>query len=156
KVDCGLCLREFDFPTASPGASDFSKWSYRVIGPFALPDYARGGYSAALAMRLFASLIGFENVLTWSAGQELTLDNATKVEADFILWHQRRHPFGHDRPTVTIFGEAKSFGRDVFKSDDIDRMKILAERFPGTVLVFATMKAPDELTSKEVRDIAKL
>jgi len=35
-------------------------------------------------------------------------------------------------------------------------MKILAERFPGSVLVFATMKGPDELTSNEVRGIAKI
>jgi hypothetical protein len=157
QVRCGLCLREFGFPITSPGLSDVSKWSYRVIGPFALPDYARGGYAAALAMRFFSSLIGFgEDGLTWSAGQELTLEDTTKVEADFILWHQRRHLFGHDRPTVTIFGEAKSFGKDVFKPDDIEHMKVLAERFPGTVLVFATMKAPDELVPNEVRGIAKL
>lgn len=157
RLQCGLCLREFAFPITSPGDSALAKWSYRVIGPFALPDYARGGYSAALALRFFSSLIGFhDDVITWSAGRELELDQQTKLEADFILWHQHRLVLGHDRASRTIFGEAKSFGRDVFKPDDVAHMKILAERFPGSVLVFATMKTPDELSNDEVREITKL
>ena len=117
----------------------------RLIGPFAFPNYAKGGYAAALAIRFFADVIS-ENgnsEVTWSSGQELVLPTSERVEADFMLWHQREKNFGINYPAETVFGEAKSFGRPgeaVFEQDDIDRMKLLAEEFPGSILVFATMK----------------
>ena len=65
-----------------------------------------------------------------------------------------------------MFGEAKSFrgetseekrgNRDAFQSDDVERMKKLALRFPGSILVFSTMKQADELSRDEVSRIAKL
>ncbi|MHB8736066.1 MAG: hypothetical protein ACYC6M_12270 [Terriglobales bacterium] len=157
-VTCGLCLQEFGFPITDPGGSKSARWSYRVIGPFALPDYAGGGYSAALAMRFLSEIAGerLENAVTWSAGKELTLEPKRKIEADFILWYRRRVSFGQDYPTEIIFGESKSFGRDVFKRDDIENMKRLAERFPGAVLVFATLKGPQDLSAAEVKAIGKL
>ena len=48
QMTCDLCLREFDFPIVEPSIASNSKWAYRLIGPFALPDYARGGYAASL------------------------------------------------------------------------------------------------------------
>ena len=155
---CDLCFKPFDFPITRPVDSKHSKWSYRVIGPFALPDYARGGYAAALAIRFFANVIDrmSRSAVTWSSGQELELPIGEKVEADFMLWYQRKAVLGTDRPTETVFGEAKSFGRDVFKQDDIDRMKLLAEAFPGSILVFATMKEATELSQEEINRIKKL
>lgn len=114
-----------------------------------------------------------DNAVTWSSGQELTFATGKKVEADFILWYQRRQTFGPDYPTEIVFGEAKSFGRDgsqhpsratgkaatkgdVIKQDDVERMKALAEAFPGAVLVFATMKEASELTNDEVARLRKL
>ena len=55
-----------------------------------------------------------------------------------------------------VFGEAKSLGKDVFKDDDIDRMKVLAEAFPGAILVFATLKESDQLSKNEIARIRKL
>lgn len=157
RLTCALCLREFGFPITDPGQSDHARWSYRVIGPFALPDYARGGYAAALAMRFFSEIIGdHDDALTWSAGQELTLGPTEKVEADFILWYQRKAMFGQDYPTDIAFGQAKSFGREVFEPGDIEKMKRLAQRFPGATLVLATMKQPQELSTAEVKSISKL
>jgi len=150
KINCGLCLREFGFPVINPSGRESSRWAYRLIGPFALPDYASGGYAASLAIRFFSEIIGYHNSkITWSSGQELTFQNGNKIEADFILWYQRTQIFGLDHPTEIVFGEAKSFGKIVFKDDDIMRMKHLAEAFPGAVLVFATMKEASELTSDE-------
>lgn len=157
KVNCSLCLREFGFPIINPSDSESSKWAYRLIGPFALPDYASGGYAASLAIRFFSEIVGHhDSKVTWSSGQELTFPSGKKVEADFILWYQRTEMFGLDHPTEIVFGEAKSFGRDVFKEDDVTRMKHLAEAFPGAVLVFATMKEADELTNDEVARLRKL
>ena len=173
KVSCSLCLREFGFPVLDPSGKESSRWAYRLIGPFALPDYARGGYAASLAIRFFSEVIGHNDAnVTWSSGQELTFPNENPIEADFILWYQRTEMFGTDHPTEIVFGEAKSFGRDgsknplrvagratkedVFTDDDVARMKRLAEKFPGAVLVFATMKVASELTGDEVRRIRKL
>jgi hypothetical protein len=155
---CDLCLKQFDFPITDPRKSKHSRWAYRVIGPFALPDYARGGYSTALAIRFFADVIGRINrsEITWSSGQELKLPSGKKSEADFILWHQRKQTFGPDYPTQIVFGEAKSFGKDVFKEDDVSNMKLLAESFPGAVIVFATMKEASELSEEEIKLIKKL
>lgn len=79
-----------------------------------------------------------------------------KVEADFILWYQRKQILEPDLPTEVIFGEAKSLGKDVFKDDDVNRMKVLAEAFPGSVLVFATLKEATQLSTNERTRIRKL
>jgi hypothetical protein len=167
-VDCGLCLRHFPFPDDDPSTSMRSRWAYRLIGPFALPDYARGGYAASLAIRFFSHILGRANRsdVTWSTGQELTLGPTERVEADFILWYQRKVMFGNDYPTDIVLGEAKSFrgdkvdeklGRpDAFESKDVERMQKLALRFPGSILVFATMKNGEDLTKEEIGRLAKL
>jgi len=157
-LNCDLCLKQFDFPITSPGDSNHSKWAYRVIGPFALPDYARGGYAASLAIRFFADVSGQMHMseVSWSSGQELSLPSGKKSEVDFILWNQRKQFFGPDYPTEVVFGEAKSFGKGAFKQDDVSKMKILAESFPGSVLVFATMKEATELSKEETARIRKL
>ena len=157
-VTCDLCLQKFAFPITNPGDSQYCKWAYRVIGPFALPDYAKGGYASALGIRFFSDVIGRANRVdvTWSAGQELTLATGKKIEADFILWYQRKQMFGTDYPTEIVFGETKSFGKDVFKDEDVTKMKTLGEAFPGAVLVFATMREAKELSKEEIGRIRKL
>lgn len=168
QMSCSLCLRQFRFPIIDPSASSNSRWAYRLIGPFALPDYANGGYAASLSIRFFSEIVGKHDRanVTWSAGQELELAPEDKVESDFILWYQRKVLSGNDHPTELVFGEAKSFRgetseekrakRDAFQADDVERMKKLAVRFPGSILVFSTMKQADELSRDEVARIAKL
>ena len=168
QMTCSLCLRQFGFPIIDPSASSNSKWAYRLIGPFALPNYAHGGYAASLSIRFFSEIIGRTDQadVTWSAGQELELAPKDKVESDFILWYQRKVLFGNDYPTDLVFGEAKSFrgetseekraNKDAFQADDIERMKKLAIHLPGSILVFSTMKRADELSREEVAKIAKL
>jgi hypothetical protein len=158
-LTCELCLKQFKFPITNPGLSDLCRWAYRVIGPFALPGYANGGYAAALAIRFFSNVItgGGDRVgVTWSAGQDLILPGNKKLESDFILWYQRKQLFGTDYPTEIIFGEAKSFDRDVFDDDDMRKAKLLAELYPGAILVFATMRDISEFSKKELRRIKKL
>jgi hypothetical protein len=157
-VTCDLCLQEFSFPLTRPGDSKHARWAYRVVGPFALPEYAKGGYAAALAIRFFAHVVGhFDRAnATWSTGQELTLTTGEKVEADFILWYQRKQSFGTDHRTQVVFGEAKSFGKTAFKEDDVERMRLLAELHPGATLVFATLKEAEELSEEEIGRIKKI
>lgn len=156
-IECGQCLQTFEFPTADPNNSRYSRWSYRLVGPFALPDFARGGYGAALTLRFFAVALGIGNDvrMTWSTGQELDFGDEGKIEADFMFWYQQTAILRNDHPTVTVFGESKSFGREVFEQVDIDRMKQIATRFPGSVCVFATMKDASELTDTEKARLRK-
>ena len=166
---CNFCIKPFDFPIIDPTNKKLSKWAYRVVGPFALPDNAQGGYAAALSIRFFSEIVGgFDYAgVTWSSGQELTLNTNKKVEVDFMLWYRRRKKiygtersffgnglpnFGLDRPTETVFGEAKSNRR--FEKKDVDNMKLLAEKFPGSILVFATMR--DGLSRSEINRIKEL
>jgi hypothetical protein len=157
-MTCDLCLREFDFPVAEPSNSKHARWAYRVIGPFALPEYAKGGYASALTVRFFAEVLGLSqsSEVTWTSGHELTMPNGKKAEADCILWYQRKHMFGTNHPTEIVFGEAKSFGKEAFKDRDVERMKSLATLFPGAVLVFATMKEANELSKQEILCIKRL
>ena len=153
---CSFCAKQFDFPITNPISGKYSRWAYRLMGPFALPDYAEGGYAAALGIRFFADIISRRNraAVTWSSGQELTLPIGDKVEVDFMLWYQREETLAINYPTEIVFGEAKSFGKEVFTPDDVNKMKLLAEAFPGSTLVFATMK--DRLSQKEINRIRRL
>ena len=171
-LTCSLCFKQFDFPITTPLGAH-SKWAYRVVGPFALPDYAKGGYASALAIRFFADVVGgFDQAgVTWSSAQGLKLCTDKKVEVDFMLWYQRRKKiygtersffgnglpsFGLDRPTEIVFGEAKSFAKSAFKQDNVDNMKLLAEAFPGSIMVFATMREETDLSKEEINRIKKL
>ena len=135
-----------------------------------MPNYADGGYAASLAIRFFADVVGAfdEAEVTWSSAQKLEFPTGDMVETDFILWYRSRDTFGAEQslfrsgrpifrsglPTETVFGEAKSFGEDAFEQKDVDRLKLLAETFPGSILVFATMK--EELSEEEIDRIRKL
>lgn len=152
ELSCNRCLKLFSFPILEPSNSSLSRWSYRVVGAFALPDYARGGYAASLAIHFFVRKVSYSHRLniTWSSGQELTLQSGEKAEADFILWAQREGIVGLSKPTNIVFGEAKSFAKDAFKNSDIQKMKLLAETFPKSILVFATMKDFEEFSVDEI------
>lgn len=155
-LTCSFCLKQFDFPITNPIGGKHSRWAYRLMGPFAQPDYADGGYAAALGIRFFADIISSSNrsAVTWSSGQELTLPIGEKIEVDFMLWYQREETLALNYPTEIVFGEAKSFGKEVFTPHDVNKMKLLAKTFPGSTLVFATMK--EELSQKEINRIRKL
>ena len=74
-----------------------------------------------------------------------------------MLWFQRTDFLGPPHPHLDIlFGEAKSFGKDVFRQEDVDKMKWLAEVFPGSVLVFAAMKEVESFTKEEISCIKEL
>jgi hypothetical protein len=159
-LQCTLCLRHTSFPICDPGTSEHTRWAYRVVGPFALPDYAKGGYASALALRCLAEVIGHraDAHTTWCSGRELSLTSAHKVETDFIVWFQRKGFTSEDPVSVTdlVFGEAKSFSKDAFKAADISNLRAVARRFPGAVLVFATMKQPTELSAEEIALLRKV
>ena len=175
---CDFCLSPYQFPVIDPilEKNKSSKWSYRVVGPFALLGYAQGGYAVALSIHFFTDVIGRYNArmglgappsrffvgkhflddkITWSTGQEIKIISDEKPkEADFILWSQRPEDSRKTNPTDIIFGEAKSFSR--FSKKDIDKMQKFAEIFPDSLLVFATMREADQISNEEKKNIKKL
>lgn len=154
RTTCDRCLKAFDFPQ---GTLDFrNTWHYRVIGPFAVPDFAEGAYATILALRVFARQLGHDAQLTYSTNLEITLSRQEERpnEIDFAFWYSRDYLMQYDEEPVLVFGEAKSFAAESFQQKDIERMECLAAVFPGAFLVFATLK--DNLSEGEKSSIAKL
>jgi hypothetical protein len=154
QLTCERCLKAFAFPQ---GTLDFDRtpWQYRVVGPFSVPDCAGGSYATVLTLRAFADMVALGNAdLTYATGLNFAGLSPTPFEVDFTCWYRRRAMFGRSEEPVLVFGEAKSFAAECFKTADIDRMKKVAEKFPGAFIVFATLK--DELSDAEQSSIGKL
>lgn len=150
---CENCLKTFSFPQDSPSNREIN-WCYRVIGPFAKPDYAQGAYASVLALRFFNDLDrGLSSSLSWCTSLELTLESGQKSEADFLLWYQRKRIRENNYGVELVFGESKSFAKDSFGEKDLKNLRNLAQKFPGSILVCATMK--DKLDADEKKRIAK-
>jgi hypothetical protein len=127
-LTCSRCLKEFSF-NQSPDELRKINWYYRVIGPFATPDYAQGGYAVALTLRRFQMEVEGGG-LTWSTGLNLLPLN---LEVDFLAWYRSRSSiFAHEeqREPVLLVGESKSFGQECFNEGDIKSLKSVALRFP--------------------------
>ncbi|MBY2909643.1 hypothetical protein [Rhizobium leguminosarum] len=145
KPVCTRCLNGFEF-SQSPSHIDNVDWFYRIVGPFAAPDYARGGYAVALTLR---ALSGNQNIeMTWSTG--LTL-KPLNCEVDFVAW-RRATRFGSDErdEPILVVGEAKSFGRNSINNEAIVTLKKVAESFPGCVMVVSMLRKGEELSLGEI------
>jgi hypothetical protein len=122
----------------------------KTIGPFSVPQYADGAYAVLLTLDFFKNrrfgTFRTTPVLSFKAnglqGECLEADVA-------ILWQEA--VFGEQKDGV-LFAECKTY--DQFKKQDFERMRFLATKFPGAVLVFATLRKG--LTSDEITGIAKL
>jgi hypothetical protein len=151
---CERCLKQYPFPQGSLAFAR-TPWQYRVVGPFSVPDFARGAYATVLALRVFAGTLSTGDAeLTYATGLEFTGVGASPIEVDFTCWYRRSTLFGRSEEPVLVFGEAKSFAAEGFGTSDIARMTNVAERFPGAFIVFATMK--DELSDAEKTAIGEL
>jgi hypothetical protein len=152
-VTCNRCLKQFSFPQAGP---EFKKlrWLYRVIGPFATPNFARGGYAVALTLRALAHGLGVgDRRMTWTTGLELDL-GTSKVEVDFALWYQRDSLFKESHEPALVFGEAKSFGKETVTKNDVEHLKQVATRFTGSFMAVSVLK--DTFSPKEKTLLAGL
>ncbi len=145
---CERCLREFAFPQSQPPKKP---WAYRVIGPFAVGDFAAGAYSVLMSAQFLAGEVA--EACTWIPSFELKRAGAndTEAEADFGMFLRPRRLTRFSDPIV-VFGECKTFGP--FESRDFSRVKKLASLFPGATICFCTLK--DELSPSEKRQIARI
>jgi hypothetical protein len=150
-VECSRCLKSYKYPQGEPLKKDV--WRYRVIGPFASPNYAEGSYCVALTLGLLQHEFGTMAKFTFTTGLELKIGERS-LETDFFAWHDDR---GFGRSTaepITLVGECKSYGADVFQPKDIARLKELAIAMPGAYLVVAALK--DELGAEETKRLREL
>ena len=151
---CDRCRKAYPFPQGSIGFTN-SPWKFRVVGPFSVPDYADGGYATALTLRVFSETLASGHAsVTHASGLTLAVNGKDPIEVDFSFWYRRDNWVDDDEETVTVFGEAKSFGTKCFHAKDIARMRQVADQFPGAFLVFACLK--DTLHEEEKVSIAAL
>ncbi|MDA2914480.1 hypothetical protein MYX77_11110, partial [Acidobacteriia bacterium AH_259_A11_L15] len=145
-LTCGRCLRQFPFPEARPPKN---AWAYRVIGPFAVENFAYGAYSVTLAVQFLADKVA--EACTWIPSFELKGTGLKGAEADFGMFLRPKW-FSLLQDPLLVLGECKTFGP--FESRDYSRMQTLAKLFPGAVVCFCTLNT--QLSSAEKKRIAQI
>lgn len=139
ELRCPKCLETFEFPGQNLKKAT---WAYRTIGPFTLPQQAYGVYSVLLTLKFFADQLAAATtpMLSFTAKK-----GTLSIEADLGLFVRKHNPQG--TRTHLVFAECKTLNS--FERKDAARMTLLAEQFPGALLVFATLRK--SLTNQEKR-----
>lgn len=141
---CSSCLNEYSIQ--SVGLDD-KQWAYKATGTFGLPKQAYGAYSVLLTLRALTR--DHHEKITPILSFEANKGNKN-IEADLCLFTEKE--FRDETTQELLFAECKTYNK--FEKKDIDRMKVLAAEFPGSVLVLATMR--ESLTEAEKRLIKPL
>lgn len=150
-IQCDRCLRPFTFPQSELPPKN--TWKYRVIGPFAAPHFAQGAYSVALTLGFLKGAFDSLSSFTFTTSLELSA-GSEKLETDFFAWYNKdRMGRGGSEPLLFV-GECKSFGTEVFKKTDVDRLQRLGQLLPGAYLVVSTLK--NDLGRKERERLKRL
>ena len=135
---CLRCLKDYKFPQGNLKQHN-KNWRYRVIGPFAVPDYAQGAYASLLTIRFFTKMMGHDAPSSYSTALELEGENQI-TEIDFAIWVPEERGFDVNGEPRLIIGEAKSFGEDVIKNDDLEKLKKSASSIPDSIIVISVLK----------------
>ena len=148
---CTRCLNQFPF-SQSPADLHDVDWFYRVVGPFAAPDYARGAYAVALTLRCIAGYRDTE--MTWTTGLNLQPLNC---ELDFAAWLRSSTILNDERDEpLLVIGEAKSFGKNAINEDAVLGLRKVADRFPGSIMVVSSLREIGEYTAEELQRLRDL
>lgn len=146
KIHCQFCMSDFEVPSHEP--KNEIEWNYRSQGPFTT-TYSQGAYCVLFVLKFLSRGGAFENSLTPLFSYNAKKENVD-LEADLTCLYK---PSGWKDPrTRIIHAECKSFNS--FMAKDFERMKALGESFPGSALIFATLK--DSLNKGEVRSIKSI
>lgn len=152
RVTCERCLKLYDFPQASLREHN-RNWTYRVVGPFSVPDYGRGSYAALLALRVISNFRSGMDNLTFATAMKLSFDGIQR-EVDFIAWYGDHSMIDERRPPTLVVGEAKSLGRDeLITAKDLTKLKAVAAKLPGAIVVVAVLR--DQFTVAEKRLLSR-
>lgn len=146
QLTCERCRKVYSFPQASLKGKN-RNWAYRVVGPFSTRDFARGSYSAVLALNTIRSAVSDMDPVTYSTSLSMNFDGIS-CEADFVVWHSREVVGGNSRP-ILVVGEAKSLGKgDLIQDSDLEKMKKIGEKLPGSIIAIAVLKEEFSKTEK--------
>lgn len=145
KAKCPKCLSSFGLPSSAPKEM---QWAYKVTGPFSIPGLADGAYSVLLTLYFFSD--NMEGLTTPMLSFNAEKDGV-KIEVDLALFYKENR--FSDNGSKLIFCECKSFN-DSFDKKDIEKMELLGNKFPDSILVFSTLK--DNLSIKEKTMLKKL
>lgn len=137
-LSCLRCLKDYKFPQGNLKKNS-GNWKYRVIGPFAVPDYAQGAYASLLTIRFFTKIIRHDNPSSYSTALEL-VGKKQKTEIDFAIWLSEDRGFDVNGEPRLIIGEAKSFGKDIIKSEDLEKLKVSASAVRDSIIVISVLK----------------
>ncbi|MDZ5454864.1 hypothetical protein [Labrys sp. ZIDIC5] len=153
ELTCDRCLKSYPFPQASL-RRDNKNWAYRVIGPFSVPDYARGSYGSLLALLCISRLRTSLDPMTFSTALSLEFDGLTR-EADFVLWYERDSMGDRKTPPQLLIGESKSLGeKDIIDDEDVEKLKSLARKIPNSMLVISILRM--DFTDSEKKILRRL
>jgi len=148
ELDCPKCLNTFR--AAGNIDQGRSGWFYRTAGPFSVPNFADGAFSVLLTLEALSGRIVSSRRSTAVPSFEATAPGKVGLEADLAMFW-RDGSYGDDTAGI-LFGECKSYG--LFKTKDFQRMRYLAETFPGAILVFSTLR--ESLTKEEIAALTRL
>jgi hypothetical protein len=138
EITCVRCLKVYAFPQAK--LRDHNRnWTYRVVGPFSVPDYGRGSYGALLTLRLLSRFGSAMDEMTFATAMTLEFEGR-KVEVDFLgLRRDERRDLAP--PPELIIGEAKSIGKGpLIKRRDLAQLKAIAGKLPGAIIVISVLR----------------
>jgi hypothetical protein len=143
ELRCRFCLSDFSAPLKSPRTIE---WTYRAHGPFA-GSIAQGAFTVLLTLKFLGGDLdqGVTPLFSYTAEKDGKL-----LEADLTCLY--KSSTWRETRTYVVHTECKSFNR--FEPKDVKRMKMLAEAFPGAVLIFSTLN--NELQESEVKLIQSL
>ncbi|MGH8427325.1 MAG: hypothetical protein ACRES7_04990 [Gammaproteobacteria bacterium] len=152
-VTCERCLKPYDFPQASLREHN-RNFTYRVIGPFSVPDYGRGSYSALLTLRLLESFHPSTCDMTFSTAMNLSFDDVQR-EVDFVAWRGDKG-LGHEnrQPPQLIIGETKSLGQgELITARGLAKLKSVIAKLPDAIVVISVLR--EDFTSAEKQLLEK-
>jgi hypothetical protein len=148
RVVCERCLKSYDFPQAHLREQN-RNWTYRVVGPFSVPDFGRGSYSALLALRTISQYRTSMDRMTFATAMNLGFDGVER-EIDFLAWCGDERIHDTHRPPQLVIGEAKSFGKgELITAGELAKLKTVASKLPEAVIVIAVLR--DHFTNLEKR-----
>tara|TARA_R110002096_G_scaffold101316_1_gene223996 strand:+ start:1312 stop:3510 length:2199 start_codon:yes stop_codon:yes gene_type:complete len=140
ELECRFCLSSYQPPLKSPKQIE---WTYRAHGPF-VNSIAQGSFTVLLLFKFLGA--DHDRAIT-PLFSYTAAKNGRKLEADFTCLY--KSSARRDLTTYVLHAECKSFNR--FDLDDISRMKLLAQEFPGSGLIFGTLN--DSLNPEETEII---
>lgn len=141
ELHCRFCLSNFSPPLKSPRTIE---WTYRAHGPFATSS-AQGSFTVLLTLR-FLGRDHMDQGITPLFSYKAEKDGRM-LEADLTCLYKAST--WREAKTDVVHAECKSFSG--FDKKDLVRMKDMSNAFPGSALIFATLK--DSLGKQDIKMI---